>query len=132
MKLSFSKTEEEQSKLIKILFWPALIILLISIYFIFSANGQVPDASSINYENVVQSHIMLFKLKIAMGLFSIGSFVSYGMTHIFSHTSLGSFLLNPKDTDDSSSKAARIQALAIVYGASLLSIFFLLTSVLGK
>ena len=51
---------------------------------------------------------------------------------IFTHTKLGQWLTHPTKDDDSVSKAARIKALATIYGASLISIFWLLTSVLGK
>ena len=133
MKLSFVKTEVEQQKFINISLWICGIALILTIWYLFHMFGQAADATSINYENVVQAHIMGFKLKVAAGLVALGSLVSYGLTHAFSHSPLGRWMFQPDEAkDDSTTKASKIVALGLVFAGSLVGIFSMFASILGK
>ena len=133
MKLSFSKTTTEQAKFVTIALWACGIGLLLTLWYLFHTFVQTPDVSSINYENVVQAHIMGFKIKVATGLIAAGSLISYGLTHIIAHSALGRWLFQPSDTlDDSNAKAAKIISLGLVFSGSLVGIFGIIASILGK
>ena len=133
MKLSFRKTDKEQSTFVNISLLICGLALVLTIWYLFHTFGQAVDVTSINYENVVQAHIMGFKLKVAAGLVALGTLVSYGMTHTIAHSPLGRWMFQPDDTgDDSNSKAAKIIALGVVFGGSLIGIFSIIASILGK
>ena len=133
MKLSFFKTDVEQKKFINTTLWISAALLVVTIWYLFHVFGQSPDVTSVNYENVIQAHIMGFKLKVAAGLVALGSLTAYGLTHTFSHSPLGRWMFQPDDTkDDSTSKAAKIVSLGLVFAGSLVGIFGLLSSILGR
>ena len=133
MSVSFKKTKEQQLKLTRILVAVGLFALFISIWHLFSIHGQTPEVTAANYENVIQAHIMTFKLKVAAGLFALGSLASYGLTHAITHSPLGRWMFEWKEgKDDSNSKAAKVLSLGLVFAGSLVGVFTLLANVIGK
>lgn len=131
--VSFKKTDKEKQTITRAFLWVGVVILLISMWHVFSISGQVPDANSVNYENIVQSHIMTFKLKFAAGLFALGSIASYGLTYAITHSPLGKWMFEwSASKDDSNSKAAKILSLGLVFAGSIVGVFTLLSTILGK
>ena len=134
MKPAFKKTKEEQISASRWFFWLSLIILTISIWHLFSTHNQIPtDVTAANYENIIQAHVMSFRLKVATGLFALGSIASYGLTYVLTHLPLGRQIFEWSSTkDDSNTKAAKVLALGLVLSGSLIGIFTLLANVIGK
>lgn len=131
MKQVFKKTTKEQDNWTRVGIGFGILLVIISMYFLLSLAGKHVDATDVNYENVVQSTIMTYKIKVAAGLYTLGTLLSYANTWFIAHSPLGRWLGHWDETkDDSASRAAKIKAMALIFGAHIVGVFTLLSSVL--
>jgi hypothetical protein len=130
MKLSFKKTDKEQHNFINISLFITAIALVLTIWYIVHGVVADPSTTTMNYENIVQANVIGFRLKLAAGLIALGTIVSYVITNTIAHSTLGRWLFQPDSVaDDSNSKAAKILALGIVFGGSLVGIFGIIANI---
>lgn len=129
----FYKKTKKQKQIIHWSFIISAVILLALAFFSMSFDAtKVVNPESVEFENLIQAKMILYKLKVAASLIAIGSVASYLLTLAFTNSPLGEAVVTWDTKDTGEVKASKTRNLGIVYGAFIVGIFFILSTVLGR
>jgi len=110
-----------------------LFALFTSVYYMLSHAHLTLEIGSNDYENILQTKIMWYKLKFSAGLIGIGTLLAYILFEAISHSPLGACMwIYDKEKDCDHVKAAKTLSMGVVFASFIIGMFYMVSSVVGR
>ena len=110
-----------------------LFALSVSIWHMLSHAHETLEIGSTDYENILQTKIMWYKLKFSAGLVGIGTLTAYALFHAISHSPLGACMwVYDKEKDCDPVKAAKTLSMGVVFASFVMGMFYVVSSIIGR
>jgi hypothetical protein len=91
------------------------------------------EIGSTDYENILQTKIMWYKLKFSVGLVGIGTLAAYLLFQAVSHSPLGACMwIYDKEKDCPHVKAAKTLSMGVVFASFVMGMFYVVSSIIGR
>ena len=110
-----------------------LFALFVSIWHMLSHAHEALEIGSTDYENILQTKIMWYKLKFSASLVGIGTLTAYVLMQAVSHSQLGACMwIYDKEKDCDPVKAAKTLSMGVVFASFIVGVFYVVSSIIGR
>jgi hypothetical protein len=110
-----------------------LFALSVSVWHMLSHAHEALEIGSTDYENILQTKIMWYKLKFSGGLVGVGTLVAYVLFQAISHSPLGACMwVYDKEKDCDPVKAAKTLSMGVVFASFVMGMFYVVSSIIGR